>query len=111
MIDRRGPNGVDHGVQRGPVRDVDDLELALDVLAGPAAQEAMGWRLELPPPRAQRLRDLKIAVWLDDPGLPVEADVLTVLESAVSAVREAGAAVTQKRPRVDLPDRRAVVVD
>ena len=40
----------------GPLaRDVTDLELALEVLAGAAGHAAAGWRLELPPPRGVTL--------------------------------------------------------
>jgi amidase len=89
----------------GPIaRDVDDLELALDVLAGPSAQAAIGWRLELPAARATTVRELKLAVWLDDPAYPVESDVLSVLESAAGAFQDAGALVTEVRPTVELPE-------
>jgi amidase len=89
----------------GPLaRSVDDLELALDVLAGPAGPEAAGWRLELPPARATTPRELKLAVWLDDLAYPVEDDVHSVLESAARALRDAGAQVTDLRPPVELAD-------
>jgi amidase len=89
----------------GPLaRDVDDLELALDVLAGPAGPEAVGWRLELPPARATTLSELRLAVWLDDPAYPVEDDVRSVLESAIGVLRDAGARVIDARPRVGLAD-------
>ena len=38
----------DLGVMGPMARDVADLELALDILAGPARAPAVGWRLELP---------------------------------------------------------------
>jgi amidase len=89
----------------GPLaRDVDDLELALDVLAGSAGQEAVGWRLELPPARATAPRELKLAVWLDDPAYPVEDDVRGVLVSATRALRDVGAQVSDVRPPVGLPE-------
>jgi amidase len=89
----------------GPLaRDVDDLELALDVLAGSAGQEVVGWRLELPPARGATLRELKLAVWLDDPAYPVEDDVRSVLESATRALRDAGARVTSVRPPIEVPE-------
>jgi amidase len=89
----------------GPLaRDVDDLELALDVVAGPVGHQAVGWRLELPPPRATTLRELKLAVWLDDPAYPVEADVRVVLESAISALQQAGARIVEDGPAVSLSD-------
>ena len=89
----------------GPMaRDVDDLEMALDILAGADGHRATGWRLELPAARAKALSELRLAVWLDDPAYPVEHDVRSVLESAVTAVRQAGARIVDVRPPVALPE-------
>jgi amidase len=52
----------------GPMaRSIGDLELELDVLAGPDRWNTEGWTLTLPPARATALADLRIAAWLDDP--------------------------------------------
>jgi amidase len=89
----------------GPMaRDVDDLELALDILAGPVGHQAKGWRLELPAARAKALPELRLATWLDDPAYPVEDDVRSVLESAVTAARNAGARIVDAHPPVTLPE-------
>ncbi len=89
----------------GPLaRDVADLELALDAAAGPAGHQAVGWRLELPAPRATTLRELRVAVWLDDPACPVEADVHSVLEAAVAALQSAGARVVDEVPKLALDE-------
>jgi amidase len=89
----------------GPLaRSVDDLELALDILSGPAGPAAVGWRLELPPARATTPRELKLAVWLDDPVYPVEDDVRGVLESSIRGLCDAGAQVTDLRPPVELAE-------
>ena len=85
-------------------RDVDDLEMALDVLAGADGHRATGWRLELPAARATALSEFRLAVWLDDPAYPVDDDVRSVLESAVTTVRQAGAHIVDVRPPVKLPD-------
>ena len=78
----------------GPLaRDVDDLELVLGVLAGPDDWQAAAWRLELPPPRHARLRDYRVAVWLDDPAAPIAADVRALLLEAAETLRSAGATV------------------
>jgi amidase len=95
---------TDLGVMGPMARDVHDLNMALDILAGPSGNAAAGWRLELPAPRGTTLRDFRLAAWLDDPAYPVEAEVATVLESAVSRLGEAGAALTDVRPQVALPD-------
>src|SRR6185312_1065933 len=89
----------------GPLaRDVDDLELALGVLAGPVEHDAVGWRLELPASRATTLGDFKLAVWLDDPAYPVESDVGAVLQSATGALQDAGARIVDTRPEVSLAE-------
>jgi amidase len=96
--------GTDLGVMGPMARDVEDLELSLDILAGPDGHQAAGWGLNLPEARAKTLSELRLAVWFDDPSYPVEADVFTVLESAVAALQDAGARVFDSTPRVDLPD-------
>jgi amidase len=89
----------------GPLaRDVADLELAFGVLAGAEGHAAVGWRLELPAPRAVKLGDVRLALWLDDPAYPVSTDVGDVLASAAGALRAGGAQVVDARPDVVLPD-------
>ena len=84
----------------GPIaRTVDDLELVLDVVAGPAPRRAVAWRLELPPARATEAGQLRVAAWLDDPACPAGRDTLTLLEAAAGALAGAGARVdTTARP-------------
>ena len=51
----------------GPLaRSASDLKLALGLLAGADGPTARGWRLELPEPRRQRLRDYRVGVLLSD---------------------------------------------
>src|SRR4029077_536804 len=47
------------GVQGPLARSADDLERALDVPAGPEDGEDVGWRLSIPPPRRDRLADVR----------------------------------------------------
>ncbi len=79
-------------------RSAEDLPLALGVLAGPMAGEAVGWRLQLPPPRARSVADYRIGVWLDDPACPVDDAVGAVLANVAEALRRAGASITPVRP-------------
>lgn len=89
----------------GPLaRDVADLELALGVLAGVSGPAAAGWRLELPGPRADRLGDLRLALWLDDPAYPVDTEVGDVLAAAATALSGGGARIVDARPDVVLPE-------
>jgi len=55
----------------GPMaRSAGDLALALDVLAGPDASDALGYKLALPPPRHADLRDFRVLLLDDHPLLP-----------------------------------------
>lgn len=89
----------------GPLgRSADDLDLALDVLAGPDAAAAVAWQLRLPPARGGTLRDYRMAVWLEDPHCPVDGAVLTVLPGAVEELRRAGARLDEQARPVDLAE-------
>lgn len=87
----------------GPLaRTVQDLTLVFDAIAGPTEDRRPGWRLELPPARATRIVDYRIAGWLDDPACPVSADVAAALEGAVRLVEADGVAVDRTaRPALD----------
>jgi amidase len=60
----------------GPLaRGAEDLEIALDVMAGPDELDGRGWKLVLPRPKKKRLRDFKVAVVLDDRHAEVDESV------------------------------------
>ena len=84
----------------GPMaRSIGDLELALDLLAGPDRWDAPAWRLDLPPPRATAINELRIAAWLDDPDCAADASTRRVLAEVVAAIEDAGGRVdAQARP-------------
>jgi amidase len=94
-----GPPGslavADVGVAGPMGRSAADLALGLDVLAGPAGDDAVAWRLELPPPRnGGEVAGLRVATWFDAPAPPLAADVRAALDRAASALSDAGAEVT-----------------
>jgi amidase len=80
----------------GPMgRSAADLALGLEVLAGPVGDDAVAWRLELPPPRhGGAVEGLRVATWFDAPDPPLAADVRAALDRAASALADAGAEVT-----------------
>ncbi len=94
----------------GPLaRDARDLERALLAMAGPPAGAETGWNLTLPPPRARRLQDLRIAYWLDDHDLAVDTEVLNVLEQAVERIAHGGpGALRWRKPELSLKDVRRI---
>ncbi len=78
----------------GPLaRTADDLELALDVLAGPDRWMSPAWTLDLPPIRADELGEFRIAAWIDDDACPVDTDTRRVLGDTVAAITAAGGRV------------------
>ncbi len=90
----------------GPLaRSANDLELALDVIAGPEPSDAVGWRLTLPEPSKSCLTGYRIAAWLDDDDCPTEPDVLDALRGAITALRGEGVSVHEHaRPNFRLGD-------
>lgn len=101
-------SGGDMGVLGPVARSADDLDLALDVLAGPDPARAVAWRLDLPAPRAASLGDYRIAAWLDDRYCPLDSDVLAVLQDAVDALRAEGARLDDTARPLDLAEAHAV---
>lgn len=94
-----GPPGTvsepDLGVSGPLARDAADLEMALDVLAGPGEMEADGWRLSLPPARAESLGSFRVACWFDDTFCPVSRETGRLLADTAQALRDAGAPVDE----------------
>lgn len=86
----------------GPLaRSAEDLDLLLGVLAGPDADRAPAWRLDLPAPREVSLSELRIATWFEAPGVPVDRDYLAILRRTADALADAGAKVEDAHPPVD----------
>jgi amidase len=86
-------------------RSAGDLGLGLDVLAGPPEDDAVAWRLDLPPARnGGALAGLRVATWFDDPFVPIAADVRALLDAAAGALGAAGATVAAVEPPVCLED-------
>jgi amidase len=103
-LDHVGGGTVDADINVfGPIaRSVPDLALLLDVLVGPGDDDALGWTLKMPKPRAQALRDFRIGSWLDDPAAEVASDVGAVLSATVDRLAEAGVPVSTDHPQLDL---------
>ncbi|MUL81198.1 MULTISPECIES: amidase [unclassified Mycolicibacterium] len=89
----------------GPLgRHADDLNLGLDVIAGPDRDNAPAWRLDLPPSRARNLREFRVAAWLDDPFCPVDRELVAAMETMLAAVRSEGATVVEREGPVGLEE-------
>ncbi len=84
----------------GPMaRSARDMELVLQLLAGPDRWNTPGWRLELPERTIEDFSGLRIAAWLDDEYCPVDASTRRVLGDLVTAIESAGGRVdVEARP-------------
>ncbi|HTZ35349.1 MAG TPA: amidase [Stellaceae bacterium] len=96
---------VDISVVGPMARDAADLALALGIMAGPDLLQQPAWRVELPAPRARRLKDFRVAVWASRADAPIDDSVAARLADAVAAVARAGATVDEAaRPDFDAAD-------
>jgi amidase len=94
----RGIALFDLAVIGGLARSPGDLELLLRSIAGPPKPEAVAWRLELPAPRARELSEFRVGVWFDDPLVPLDSEVGTVLEDLLAKLEEIGARIDRRPP-------------
>jgi amidase len=88
----------------GPMsRTIEDLELGLNILAGPNRWDYPAWRLELPSPRHATPKEYRVAAWLDDPICRMAAEVRALLEKAAHALASAGVSLDyEARPAFTL---------
>jgi amidase len=96
---------VDGGTTRtdlntfGPMaRAAGDLDLLVSVLAGPAPEDSLAWRVDLPASEVTSLSGLRVATWLDDETCPVDREYLGLLRGAADAFADAGAKVEAAHP-------------
>jgi amidase len=81
----------------GPIaRTAIDLERALDVLAGPDEQEAVGYRLVLPPPRHKSLADYRVLMLTHHPLAATEAEIVAALETLAGRLEAEGGVVARE---------------
>ena len=86
------------GVQ-GPLgRSAEDLELAMDILAGADVGEDAAWHLALPRPRGEQLKDFRVAVLPPVPWVPIDAEIAAGLERVEAVLGRLGARVKRAQP-------------
>lgn len=84
-----GTDGVDAPLAVvGPMaRNVRDLTETLDIIAGP---EGPGYRLALPAPSHKELKDFRVRVIREMPGVPIDKDTASALNAFTSKLDDAG---------------------
>ena len=88
----------------GPMaRSAADLQLELDILAGPdELWEGIGYRLALPPPRRERLADYRVLVLDAHPLCATAANVKGAIDTLSDRLEKAGCSVVRRHPA--MPD-------
>lgn len=86
-------------VEIGPIaRTVDDLVLAIGVLAGVPFPDATAWSIQLPPPRRRSLEGLRVLVISDHPLAPTSRVIREAVMDCGRKLEEHGARVTDTTP-------------
>jgi amidase len=88
----------------GPMaRSAADLSLLLDVIAGPDPMEAgKAYKLALPPPRHDKLKNFRVLVIDTDPVLPTDAVVRAAIDRLAANLGKADVKIERESPL--LPD-------
>ena len=89
----------------GPLaRSAEDLDLVMDIITTPNKPLRTAWKLELPPPRKENIKDFRVGVWLDDPDFPVDGSVADCLSNLIDALAKEGVGIEEKKPDIDFKE-------
>jgi amidase len=96
----------------GPLaRGAEDLEIAMDVMAGPDDIDGRGWTLSLPRSKKKKLRDFKVGVVLSDPNAVVDHSVQSEIQKLADFLARKKVKVSDKaRPDIDTAELNDVYV-
>src|SRR4029077_9846564 len=96
----------------GPLaRGAEDLEIAMDVMAGPDDIDGRGWTLSLPRPKKKSLRDFKVGVMLSDTNAEVAHSVQSEIQKLADFLAKKKVKVSDKaRPAIDTAELNDVYV-
>lgn len=81
-------------------RSAEDLAIALDVLAGPDRDDAVGYKLDLPKPRHNRLKDFRVLLLDEHPLVPTDATVRDALSRLAGKLAKEGVNITRAGNRI-----------
>ena len=93
--------GLDIAVCGPLARSAADLDVALDVLAGPTGFPAAGYGVSLPVEHRDSLGAFRVGVMLDTPVIRNSSAMIDTLQRAVDGLVAAGADVSEAAPDID----------
>jgi amidase len=101
----------DIGVVGPLARGAGDLEIAMDIMAGPDAIDGRGWTLTLPRSKRKKLRDFRVAVLLSDPNAEVDGSVQAEIQKLADFLAERKTKVSMtSRPAIDTAEMSDVFI-
>ncbi len=81
----------------GPMaRTAADLDLALKVLTGTDGRFAVGYKIDLPPPRHERLSDFRVFVLTQHPTATADNEIVAAIDALADKLQLAGASVSRE---------------
>ena len=94
-----GPPGTESRpdlAEGGPLaRSAKDLELLLNVIAGPAERERNSWQLAMAPATIHSLEQTRVGLWLKDPLCPIDDELLNGYQQLGRTLESNGALVAE----------------
>lgn len=83
----------------GPMaRTAEDLQLLLDVVAGPSPLMQPGWQLKLPAAKQKKLQDFRVLLWVDDPLCPIDHRLTAMYQQLKTVLQNNGVTVDVGAP-------------
>ncbi|WP_375177026.1 amidase [Marinobacter mobilis] len=80
----------------GPMaRNSDDLDLLLNVIAGPNRQEARSWTLDMEPTSLTALSQTRVGHWFEDAACPIDDELASGYRDLAARIANTGARVSQ----------------
>lgn len=88
----------------GPLaRNAKDLQLLLEVIAGPTPLDSRSWTINMEPAALSSLDQARVGHWLEDPLCPIEQELTDGYRTLGRELEQRGALVAQARhPLLDL---------
>ena len=104
--------GSDIAVVGPMARSADDLDIALTAMAGPDSIEAGAWQLKLPAMKKKSLREVRVAIMLDDPNAEVDVDVQDRLQELAEFLGKKKVKISDNaRPDIDTAEANRVYIN
>ncbi len=96
-----GVAGPDISVVGPLARSAQDLDVALDIMAGADPDDGGFWKVALPKCEKKTLKQFRVAVKLTDPNSEVDGEYADQLQALVDKLAKAGCKVREAAPDID----------